>query len=404
MEYGMNKTIRVLQTVLLGLSVSMYQLASAQEVIRLGAPLALTGALADSGAKSKQGYDMCVAAVNARGGVDVAGKKYKLELVEYDYQSETNRAVQLVQRLINVDKVPFLLAPYGSGDTKATAAVAERYGIPMVAPSAAAQSIFDQNFKNLFGILFPASMITDEEVRYYKQNAPSVKRLAVLALNSLYPKTIASELTNSAQKAGYDIVYNSVYSPDTSDFSSVLTQIKALKPDWLYVTGYTQDLILVRKQMADVGMNAKLVTMTAGPAWPEFTDNLKGLADNVTTNAWWHQNANYSDNYIFGSSIKYNDAFKAQYKRDATYVEAASTAACETLALAIEAAKSTSPDAVRSILHERKFDTFYGPVQFGKSGQNTVNAALVLQIQKGKIVVLDPASFAQGKLSISDAH
>src|SRR5689334_1310552 len=72
----------------------------AQETLRFGAPLALSGALADAGAKSKEGYDLCVSAVNARGGVDVAGKKYKLELVEYDYQSDTNRAVQVVQRLI----------------------------------------------------------------------------------------------------------------------------------------------------------------------------------------------------------------------------------------------------------------------------------------------------------------
>lgn len=398
----MNTVKKILGTVLLSLSGAMLQQAAAQDVIRLGAPLALTGPLADSGAKSKQGYDMCVSAINARGGVDINGKKFKLELAEYDYQSDTNRAVQLVQRLINVDKVPFLLAPYGSGDTKATAVVAERYGIPMVAASAAAPSIFDQNFKNLFGILFPASMITDEEVRYYKQHAPDVKRLAILSLNSLYPKTIASELAASSKKQGYNIVYDGIYSPDTSDFSNVLTQIKALKPDWFYVTGYTQDLILVRKQMADVGMNVKLVTMTAGPAWPEFAENLGNLANNVTTNAWWHQNANYKDNYIFGSSIKYDDAFKARYKRDATYIEAASTAACETLALAMETAKSTSPDAVRNVLHDKRFETFYGPIQFGKSGQNNVNSALVMQIQKGKIVVLDPESFAQGKLSLSN--
>ena len=79
--------------------------ALAQETIKLGAPLALTGPLADAGAKSKQGYDICVSAVNEKGGVNVGGKKMKLELVEYDYQSETNRAVQIVQRLINARRI-----------------------------------------------------------------------------------------------------------------------------------------------------------------------------------------------------------------------------------------------------------------------------------------------------------
>jgi branched-chain amino acid transport system substrate-binding protein len=372
----------------------------AQETIRFGAPLALTGPLADAGAKSKQGYDMCVSAVNAKGGVDVGGKKLKLELVEYDYQSETNRAVQIAQRLINVDKVPFLLAPYGSGDSKATAVVAERYGVPMVAAAAATKSVFDQNFQNLFGILFPNSMITEAEVAYYKKHAPDAKRVAVLALNSLFPKAIAGDLVESAKAQGYEVVFNTIYSPDTTDFSNVLTQIKALKPEWVYATGYTQDLILIRRQMADIGLDARILTMTAGPAYPEFTDNVKVLSENVTTNSWWHQNADYKDAFLFGSSLKYNEMFRERFKRDATYLEAAATAACETLVIAIEAAKSTSADAVRKVMREKKFETFYGPVQFGKNGQNDVNAALVMQIQKGKLVVLAPDNLKQGTLAI----
>ena len=374
--------------------------AIAQETIKLGAPLALTGPLADAGAKSKQGYDICVAAVNAKGGVDVAGKKMKLELVEYDYQSETNRAVQIVQRLINVDKVPFLLSPYGSGDTKATAVVAERYGVPMVAAAAATKSVFDQNFQNLFGVLFPNSMITEAEVAYYKKNVPSVKRVAVLALNSLFPKGIAADLVETAKANSLEVVFNQIYSPDTSDFSNVLTQIKALNPDWIYATGYTQDLILIRRQMADLGLNVKILTMTAGPSYPEFKENVKALAENVTTNSWWHQNANYTDSYLFGSSQKYNEAFNARYKRDATYLEAAATVSCQTIAMAIEEAKSTSADAVRKVLHEKTFNTFYGPINYGKSGHNSVNAALVMQIQNDKLLVLAPENLKQGDLQV----
>jgi branched-chain amino acid transport system substrate-binding protein len=372
----------------------------AQETIRLGAPLALTGPLADAGNKSKQGYDICVSAVNAKGGVNVEGKKLKLELVEYDYQSETNRAVQIVQRLINVDKVPFLLSPYGSGDTKATAVVAERYGVPMVAAAAATKSVFDQNFQNLFGVLFPNSMITGAEVAYYKKHVPEAKRVAVLALNSLFPKAIAGELVESAKGQGYDVVYNQIFSPDTTDFSNVLTQIKSINPDWIYATGYTQDLILIRRQMADLGITAKIVTMTAGPAYPEFKDNVKTLAENITTNSWWHQNANYDDAFLFGSSLKYNEAFKERYNRDATYLEAAATVSCQTLVMAIEEAKSTSADAVRKVLHERTFNTFYGPVHYGATGQNDINAALVMQIQNDKLLVLAPEKLKQGDLHV----
>jgi branched-chain amino acid transport system substrate-binding protein len=275
--------------------------------------------------------------------------------------------------------------------------VAERYGIPMVAAAAATATIFDQKLTNLFGVLFPNNMITGAEVAFYKAHAPDVKSVAVLALNSLFPKGIAGDLVTTAKGQGYEIVFNNIYSPDTTDFSNVLTQIKALKPDWIYVTGYTQDLVLIRRQMADAGVSAKIITMTAGPAYPEFRDNVKALAENVTTNSWWHQNANYSDSFLFGSSLKYNELFQQQYKRDATYLEAAATASCETIAMAVEQAKSTSVDSVRKILHENKFDTFYGPIHFGALGQNDVNAALVMQIQDNKLLVLAPANLKQGE-------
>ncbi len=371
--------------------------AYAQDTIRLGAPLALTGALADAGVKSKQGYDVCIDAVNEKGGVQVGDKKMKLELVEYDYQSETNRAVQLVQRLVNVDKVPFLLAPYGSGDTKAAAVVAERYGVPMMASAAATPAVFDQNFANLYGILFPNSMITDQEVAYQKEHYPEVKSVAVLSLNSLFPKAIAVEFAKSAKDAGYEVLYDELYSDDTADFSTVLTQIKGMNPDWIYVTGYTQNLILIRRQMDDVGLGAKIVTMTAGPAYPEYEENLKDLAENVTTNAWWHQNANYSDDYIFGSSQAYNDVFRKRFNRDATYLEAAATVSCQILAMAIEQADSLASEDVRKVLDSTTFNTFYGPVRFNDVGQNDINAALVMQIQDGELVVLAPEQLSQGQ-------
>ena len=367
--------------------------------IRFGLPLSLTGALADAGEKADQGMAMCVEAVNARGGIKVGGAARKLELVKYDYQSETNRAVQLTQRLITVDKVDFIFAPYGSGDTKATAVVAERYGIPMMAWSAATESVYDQNFKNLFGILFPNKAIVEAEVRYFKKAVPDAKRMAIVAMNSLYPKSIAAAMKKAAEAGGFEVVFDDLYSPGSGDFSNLLTQIKNAKPDWIYVSGYTQDLILVRRQMADVGV-AKIVTMTAGPTYPEYTANLKGLAENITSDAWWHDSANYKDNYIFGSTGEYAKAFEAKYKKMPSYLEAAATAGCEILAQAIEGANSTKPEDVRAALKGKTFDTFYGPVRFGPTGQNDLDRALVLQIRNGKNVILAPDDLKQGELVV----
>ncbi|HEY0878812.1 MAG TPA: ABC transporter substrate-binding protein, partial [Zeimonas sp.] len=67
--------------------------AVAQETIRFGAPLPLTGALAPEALKQQQGYDLWAEQVNKAGGIDVGGRKMKVEIVYTDYQSNTPRAV-----------------------------------------------------------------------------------------------------------------------------------------------------------------------------------------------------------------------------------------------------------------------------------------------------------------------
>jgi branched-chain amino acid transport system substrate-binding protein len=381
------------------LSISLGGVAGAADPIKIGAPLSLTGSLADEGAKEQQGLDMCIDAVNAKGGVKVGKEMRKLEAVKYDYQSETSRAVQIVQRLLTVDKVNFLFAPYGSGDTKATAVLAERYDIPMIATSAASEAVYDQKGKNLFGILFPNNAMVKTEVKFYKERVPQAKKLAVLALNSLFPKAIAAALRDTAVKeGGFEVVFDGLYSQGTMDFSNVLTQIKAGNPDWLYATGYIQELVLIRRQMANLGMNIPIVTMTAGAAYPEFAENLGPLANNVTTNAWWHPSATYSDAYIFGGAPQYTAAFRAKYKKEPTYLEAAATAGCEVLAQSVEKAGSIDPAAVRAQLSSLTFDTFYGPIKFGPTGQNAINSPMILQIQDGKYIMLDPQPVKTGEL------
>ncbi len=366
------------------------------EAVKLGAPVALTGTLADEGGKLLHGYEMCVDAVNAKGGLKVGADMRKLELVKYDYQSDTNRAVQMIQRLTTVDKVDALMAPYNSGATKVTAVTAERYDTPMISSAAATPSVFDQHFKNLYGILFPNEFISESEIAYYTKNVPGLKTIAIIAMNSLFPKALAEQVKGSAEKNGLQIVYNGLYSPDTLDFSNVLTEIKGKNPDWIYASGFIQELVLMRRQMATLGINSKIVTMNAAAAYREYERNLGPLANNVTSSAWWHGSVNYPDRFLFGDTKTYDEMFEAKYKQEPSYLEAAATAACEVFAAAVEEAGSTDHAAVRNVLSSRQFDTFYGPIKFGQHGQNEIPSPVVLQIQDGKFVVLGPDAVKTG--------
>src|SRR3954464_8149021 len=131
--------------------VGVTSAALAEDVIRFGAPLPITGPLAPEAVKQQQGYDLWAEQANKAGGIDVGGKKYKVEIVYSDYQSNTPRSVQTTEQMITQDKVNFMFGPFGSGAAKAASTIAEKYKVPMLAATASSSQVYDQNYKYLFG-------------------------------------------------------------------------------------------------------------------------------------------------------------------------------------------------------------------------------------------------------------
>jgi branched-chain amino acid transport system substrate-binding protein len=372
--------------------------AQSQDVIRIGAPLALTGGLADEGKKQRAGYDVWVDRINAAGGIaQGGGAKKKVEMVYYDYQTESKLAQQLAERLITVDKVNVMTAPFGSGHTKVVAGVAERYGMPIVAV-ASAEPVHNQGYKNLFGTLAPSVGLIDALIAQIQEKQPGVKRIAVLGRDDVFPKVMANTMSAQAKKAGLELVYNELYPVGTLDHASALTQMKASKPDWIFVTGYTKDLVLVRKQMADLLMTAPAVTMITGPAYKEFVDSLGPLAENVTSATWWHPSQDYQSDDIFGSTKAFTDDIRAKTGEEPDYVHASSAAALVVIQKAIEASPSLEPKDLRAAIAATDIKTFYGPIKFRSDGMNENRNLPIIQIQGGKPVVLFPADMAQGSL------
>ena len=370
----------------------------AQDVIKIGAPLALTGGLADEGKKQQIAYDMWLKRVNAAGGINVGGKKMKVELLEFDYQTDEKRAQSLAEKLITQDKVNFLTAPFGSGHTKVVAGVAERYGIPVMAPVASSESVFNQGYKNLFGTLAPNGGIVANMVTLFTKQFPNAKKVAILGREDVFPRAMAVEMKNYAEKAGLTIVYNEFYPVGSLDHAASMSKIKAAAPDWIYVTGYTQDLVLARKQMSELGVKAPIITMITGPSYKEFTDALGPLADGVTSASWWHHALTYKTNDVFGSTAEFYKEFVARTKSDPDYVHASSAAALIALQMAIEKAGSIDKDKVRAQLATLDVQTFYGPIKFGANGMNQGRDLPIVQVQGGKVVVLFPEAIKQGTL------
>jgi branched-chain amino acid transport system substrate-binding protein len=368
--------------------------------IKIGAPLALTGPLADEAKKQDVVWKMWLDKVNAAGGISVGGTKMKVQLVKYDYQSDGQRAAQLAEKLITDDKVDFLLSPFGSGHTKIIATIAARYETPIVACAASSESVYDQSLKYLFGTLSPNAGMFTPMVKYFRQQMPALKRIAVLGRDDIFPKSMAQGIAAAAKADGLDVVYNQLYAVGTMDHSASMSAIKAANPDWVYVTGYTQDLILARKQMADLGVKVPIITMVAGPAYKEYIDGLGPLAEGVTSSSWWHQATSYKGVGVWPATEDFVKEFTATEKSEPDYIHASCAAAAVTLQNAIERAGSTDKKKVRDALAATDISTFYGPVKFSPNGMNVGRDLPIIQVQDKHIKVIAPTDIKNGSLTM----
>jgi branched-chain amino acid transport system substrate-binding protein len=374
--------------------------ASADDVIRFGAPLPITGPLAPEAVKQQQGYDLWAEQANKAGGITIGGKKYKVEIVYADYQSNTPRAVQTTEQMITQDNVNFLFGAFGSGAAKAASTVSEKYKVPTLAATASSSQVYDQGYKYLFGTFTPNDTLTTPLTQIVKAKAPDVKKVAILARNDLFPLAIAQEMEKSAKANGIEVLYFEKYAINTLDHSASLSQIKSLAPQWIFVTGYTNDLLLIRKQMVDQQMRAAVVTMIAGPAYQEFIDAAGQSAENISSAAWWHPAEQYAGKDIFGQTSNFVKLFRAKYNSDPDYGQASAALCGALFQLAIEKAGSLDREKVRDELARMDVVTFFGPVKFGANGQINSLEPPVFQIQNAKPVVLFPDAIKQGEFKL----
>ena len=368
------------------------------ETVVFGAPLPLTGELSTEGEKQQQGYELWKETVNNAGGISIGDQQVEIDIQYYDYQSDTSTALQLAERLITQDDVRLLFGPFGSGATKAVSAVTERYEVPMIAPSASSEEVYADGYQYLFGTFTPNSTLTNPLVEIAASQDPPVETLAILSRNDLFPLSIGEAASASAEEGGIEVVYFEEFEIGTSDYSGPLTAIGSREPDWIFATGYTEDLVPLTRQMKSLNVSAPLITMIAAPAYEEFTEGLGPDAENITSAAWWHNNVRYEGNDVFGTAANYTELFEEEYGTRPDYANASASVVGVVFQAAIESCACVDPVQVREELDELSITTFFGPIEFGETGQNTALDPPIFQIQGGQIVVLSPDDIATGEL------
>ena len=366
--------------------------------IIFGAAVSLTGSQSKEGGLTKQGYDLWLDWINARGGIVTNNVKHPVQIIYEDDQSNANLSATLVQKLITSEKAQFILGPYGSAATATDAIIAEKNGIPMVEANGAAQAIFNKGYKYTFGVLSPANKYLTGVIDMAATLTPKPTTIAMLNANDNFSLEVGKAVEDYAASKGMTVVFSKSYPAAAPDVSSLVSQAKATNPDIVMNSGHLAEAVNINKAAKQLGLNAKIFAYSVGPSTPDFISQLGADANYVFDGSQWTPQVKYKPSFYLSVS-DYVKAFETKYSstEPPDYHVAESTAGCLAFQKAIENAGSLDPSKVRDALAALDVMTFFGQIKFDSRGINIFKPMVVEQIQNGTHYTVFPADVANGK-------
>ncbi len=362
------------------------------DTIKLGASVQLSGSLANTGRYYRDAYNLAIATINDKGGVSVGGKKYKLALDLLDNQSDVNLSVRQTVQLVASDKVNFLLGPFASNFALDDSSIAEKYQIPMVQGGGASTQIYNRGYKYVFGTLPPADDYFASTIEMLGKLTPKTKTVALLSADDSFDVSVAQGTRKLLDKAGMKLVVDEKYHENTSDFSTILTEVKAAHPDAVFLASHESEALNFIRQAKGLDVNPNnLFSFTVGVPTADFRKALGRDAEYAFGMTSWLPKPDLKDEW-FGDAAAFARTYKTKYGYDPDYHAASAVADVETFVKAIEKAGSLDPKAVRDAIAGIDFDSLYAHIRYGQNGQ-IVLPQIVVQIQNGEVVAIYTSHF-----------
>jgi branched-chain amino acid transport system substrate-binding protein len=237
-------------------ALSIAGMASAQEVVKIGHVAAMTGPVAHFGKDSENGARMAIDALNAR-GVVIGGKKARFELVAEDDAGDPKQATNAAQKLADA-KVNAVVGHETSGTTIPASKVYYDAGIPQISPSSTNPKYTQQGFNTTFRVVSNDIQLGRALGRYAMQGM-AARRVAVVDDRTAYGQGLVTEFVKGLQQQGATVVAREFTTDKATDFSAILTKIRAARPDLVFFGGMNAVAGPMLRQMKQLGVNAKMM-------------------------------------------------------------------------------------------------------------------------------------------------
>lgn len=386
--------------------------AQAADNIKIGVIYPLTGNAAPAGNSAKDAVELGVEIVNSAhpelkglplaetaGLPNLGGAK--IEMISADHQGNPATGQNQTLRLITQDKVVAMLGAYHSSVALTSTAAAERQGIPYLVADSVALNITQRGFKWTFRV----GPIAPDFAKAYttflnelKASGKKIDSIAIVNENTDYGSSVSASVLEAAKQANIPVAAHIAYNANSTDVSAQVLQLKDKKPDAVIFISYSADTVLYFKTMKNLDyLPPIIIGDDAGFSDPTFIPNVGDLAQGAMNRSAWDTGKPGSISY------KINEMFKKKHGRDLDDTSARWLQGFLVLVEAINRAGSTAPDKIQAALKatDLKQDQLmigYRGVKFDETGQNTLSATYLIQLQGKEYVSVWPADHATAKL------
>src|SRR5712691_4695466 len=369
--------------------------------IKIGAVLPLTGAFSASGNYFQQGYQLATEEANAAGGVSVGGKKLPITLKILDDGSDATKSRSLVEQLATQDKVNALLGGYDTVLVQAQQGVPDQYKIPMVEGGGAASAIFTRGNKYLFGTLATIDdlgNITMDFLKYWidQGKLPKPLKIALTWENTDHGKDYQASVNKAAKDdpTHFTVVLDQSFDLNGSDFTPLLTQVKAANADAFLSDAHLPDFITMHRQYTQLGLKHKFVTYGARGPDQKGREALTAAADYLVAGLWW------TPALTDAGSKKFTDTWKTKFNVTPDWFQALGYDTARVLYAGITKAGSLDGTKVRDALAGLEFTGALVPgnkISFDATGKPKTSFLMTQNLPNNEVAIVWPSSIEGAK-------
>jgi branched-chain amino acid transport system substrate-binding protein len=367
---------KVLMIMIILFSVSLFAgSSSADETIRIGAWLPMTGAVAAYGQDAWTGLQIAKEMKPA-----VLDKK--VEWVVVDTKSDKIEAANAMSRLIEKEKVIAVIGEMISGDTMAGGPIAEKAKIPVVSPTAT-NPLVTQGKKYIFRVCFIDPVQGEVAAKYAIHTLKAKKAALIIDKSQDYCVGLGKFFKDNFSRLGGQIVAETYCVTEDKDFSAQLSTIKQTNPDVIYTPNYYSPVALFARQARELGLKAPILSGDGAQADELIQIGGKEVEGVAFTG---HFNARAATTKLAREFIA---RFEKKFgKKEPNAFHALAADAYFVLLDALSRAKSIQGEAIRVALAATKnFDAISGRLSIGEDG-NAVKPMVINVVKNGKFEYL----------------